>query len=197
MQKQHMDLITTLLQNQPPSPEAPVPSPAQTTSTPMEMQALIKAIVKEKPFPTLTFPMFTPNNRKNWCSTVKIKLKVCSRYSILHEDATGTLTEELANNHPEEYLSLNDRFLKTMYASTKPLFTVEDQLNGYRIFKSIEDSASNQKSDAELEFLCIEWMSIKRNSNKYIIAFAEQVQTDAAKFDSTEYEVKSKPLARR
>ena len=56
---------------------------------------------------------------------------------------------------------------------------------------------STQKSDAELEFLCVEWMSIKRNSNKYITAFAEQVQTDAAKFDSTEYEVKSKPLARR
>ena len=84
-----------------------------------------------------------------------------------------------------------------MDASNKYLFTVDEQLSGYRIFKSIEDSASTQKSDAELELLYIQWMSIKRTNNDSIWAFTARVQTDAAKFYGTDYEVKSKALARR
>ena len=85
---------------------------------------MLKAIGKYKPYPTFTVPKFTPNSRNNWCSIVKSKLKVFARYSVLHNDVTGTLTESLANNHPEEDLSLSDIFLKAMDASTKFLFTV-------------------------------------------------------------------------
>ena len=38
-------------------------------------------------------------------------------------------------------------------------------------------------------------MSINRNNNESIRAFAVRVQIDAAKFDGTDYEVKSKALA--
>ena len=105
--------------------------------------------------------------------------------------------EALANNHPEEESSLSERFLKVMDASTKSLFTLEEQLSGYRIFKFIEDSDSTQKSDAEIKLLYIQWMSIKRTNNDSIRAFAARVQTHAAQFDGTEYEVKYKALARR
>ena len=50
---------------------------------------------------------------------------------------------------------------------TKALFTVDEQISGYRIFKLTEDSASTQKYDAELELLYIRWMSIKCNSNDF------------------------------
>ena len=40
-------------------------------------------------------------------------------------------------------------------------------------------------------------MSIKRTNNKSIRYFAAHVQTDAEKFDGTDYEFKSKSLARR
>ena len=40
-------------------------------------------------------------------------------------------------------------------------------------------------------------MSTKRNNNKSIRAFTARVQTDAAQFDGTDYEVKSKALTRR
>ena len=62
-----------------------------------------------------------------------------------------------------------------MYASTKSPFTVEEKLNGYQIFKSIEDSASTQKYDTELKLLYIQWMSIKRSNNNTIRAFAARV----------------------
>ena len=94
------------------------------------MQALLKSIVKDKPPPTLTVPTFTHNRRKNWCSIVKIKLKVCSSYSVLHNNVTGTLTGALANIHPEEDSSLSEIFLKVMDAITEALFTVEEQLSG-------------------------------------------------------------------
>ena len=84
-----------------------------------------------------------------------------------------------------------------MYASTKAPFTVEEKLNGYQIFKSIEDSASTQKYDTEIDLLYIQWMSIKRTTTKSIRAFATRVQTDAAQFYGTDYKVKSKALARR
>ena len=122
---------------------------------------------------------------------------MCARYSVLHDDATGTLTEELSNIHPEEDSSLSDIFLKAMEASTRALFTSGEHLSGYRIFKSIEDSASTQKYDADLELLYIQWMSIKRNNNNSIRAFVARVQIDAAQFDDTDYEVKPKYLARR
>ena len=67
-----------------------------------------------------------------------------------------------------------------MDVSTKSLFTVEDHCSGYRIFKSIEDSASTQKSDAEINLLYIQWISIKRTNNKSIRDFVARVQTDAA-----------------
>ena len=82
-----------------------------------------------------------------------------------------------------------------MDSSTKTLFTIEEQLSGYLIFYSIEDSASAQKSDWELDLLYIQWMSINRNNNESIRAFAVRVQIDAAKFDGTDYEVKPKALA--
>ena len=122
---------------------------------------------------------------------------MCARNSVLHDDVIGTLTEALANTHPGEYSSLSDRFLKVVDVSTKYLFTVEEQLSGYRIFKSIEDSASTQKSDADLELLYIQWMSIERNTNEFIREFMARVQTDAAQFYGTDYEVKYKALARR
>ena len=84
-----------------------------------------------------------------------------------------------------------------MDASTKALFNVEEHLSGYRIFKSIEESAHTQKYDADIELLYIQWMSIKRTNNESIRAFAVRVQTDAAQFDGTDYEVKSKSLASR
>ena len=40
-------------------------------------------------------------------------------------------------------------------------------------------------------------MPIKRTNNASIRAFAERVQKDAAQFDGTDYEVKSKDLTRR
>ena len=58
-----------------------------------------------------------------------------------------------------------------MDASTKSLFTVEENLSGYRILKYIEDSTSTQKSDSELDMLYIQWISIKRNINESIRAF--------------------------
>ena len=96
--------------------------------------------------------------------------------------------------HLEEVLSLSDRFLKVMDSSTKSLFPVEDQLSGYRIFKSIEDSDSTQKSDSEIKLLYNQWMSIKCSKNMRIRSFAALVQTNAAQFDGTDYEVKSKAL---
>ena len=122
---------------------------------------------------------------------------MCARYSILHNNVTGTLTEALANTHPEEDSSLSERLIKAMDASTKYLFTVEEQLSGYRIFKSIEDSDSTQKYDTELKLLYIQWMSIKRSNNNTIRAFAARVQTYAAQIDGTNYKVKFKALARR
>ena len=62
---------------------------------------------------------------------------MCPRYIVLHDGVTGTLTEALATVHPEEDLSLCDRFLEVMDTSTKSLFTVEEQISGYRIFNSI------------------------------------------------------------
>ena len=58
-----------------------------------------------------------------------------------------------------------------MDTSTKSLFTVEENLSGYRILKYIEDSTSTQKSDSELDMLYIQWISIKRNINESIRAF--------------------------
>ena len=125
MQKQQMDLIATLLQNQPPAPTAPTLTPIPTTSTATELQALPKAIVKYKPPPTLTVPTFTPNIRKNWFSILKSKLKVCAGYIVLHDNVTVTLTEALSTIHPEEDYSLSDRFIKVMDTSTKSLFTID------------------------------------------------------------------------
>ena len=122
---------------------------------------------------------------------------MCARYSVLRGDVTGTLTEALANIHPEEDSSLSDIFPKVMDASTKSLFTVYEKLSGYHIFKSIEDSASAQKPDADIKLLCIQLMSIKCNNNESIRAFAARVQTDASLFDGTDYEVKPKALACR
>ena len=153
IQKQKMELIVTLLQKQPPDPTSPTLAPIPTTPTATGIQSLLKEIVKDKPFPNLTVPMFTPNSRKNWCSIVKSKLKVCARYRVLHENVNGTLTEALATIHPEEDSSLSDRFLKVMDSSTKDLFTIEEKISGYRIFKSIEDSSSTQKYYAEIELL--------------------------------------------
>ena len=62
---------------------------------------------------------------------------------------------------------------------------------------SIKDSAPTQKSDAEIDMMYIQWMSIKRTTTNSIRAFASRVQTDAAQFDGADYRVKSKPLARR
>ena len=59
-----MDLIATLLQNQPPAPIALTLTPIPTTLTATELQSLLKAIGKDKPSPTLTVPTFTPNSRK-------------------------------------------------------------------------------------------------------------------------------------
>ena len=75
---------------------------------------------------------------------------------VLHDDDTCTLTKALANTHPEENFSLSDKLIKAMNASTKALFTIEEQLSGYRIFKSIEDYASTQKYDADIELLYIQ-----------------------------------------
>ena len=121
---------------------------------------------------------------------------MCALYSALNGNATDTITEALANAHPEEKLSLSDRFLKAMDASTKALFTEEEQLSGYYIFKSIEDSNSTQKSDADIELLYIQYTSIKRNINNSTRAFTAHIKTDAAKFYRTEYEVNPKSLAR-
>ena len=44
---------------------------------------------------------------------------MCSKYSVLHNDANVTLTEALENIHPGEDSSLSDRFLKAMDTSTK------------------------------------------------------------------------------
>ena len=148
-----MYLIATLLQNQPPAPIAPTHTLIPTTSTATELQALLRAIGKDKLSPTLTVPTFTHNNRKKWLSIVKIKLKVCPSYIVLHDDVTSTLAEALVTVHREEDSSLSDRFLKVMDASTKALFAVKEQLSGYRIFKSIEYSASTQKSDAEIDMM--------------------------------------------
>ena len=90
---------------------------------------------------------------------------MCVKYIILNNDVTGTLTEALANNHPEENLSLSDRFLKAMDASIKSVFAIEEQISGYLIFKSIEDSAPPKKSDADIKLLYIQWMCIKRTNN--------------------------------
>ena len=120
---------------------------------------------------------------------------MCARYWVFHDNVTGTLPEALANTHLEEDLSQSDRFLKAMESSIKSIFTVEEHLSGYLIFNSIEDSASTQKYDAELELLYIQWISIKRTNNKSIRAFAARVQTDAVQFDGTDYEVKPKALA--
>ena len=72
---------------------------------------------------------------------------MCPRYRVLHDNVASTLTDALPNVHPEEDSPLSDRFLKVTEASTKALFTVEEQLSGYRIFKSIEDYAPTKKND--------------------------------------------------
>ena len=120
-----------------------------------------------------------------------------ARYRVLHGDVTGTLTEALSNIHLEEDLSLSDRFLKVMDASTKALFTVEEQLSGYHIFKFIEYSASTQKYDLDIDLLYIQWMYIKCTTNESIRPFAARVQAYSAQFDVTDYELNSKYLARR
>ena len=84
-----------------------------------------------------------------------------------------------------------------MDASTKALFTVKENIGVYHIFKSIEYSASTQKSYAELKLLYIQCMSIKLNNNESIRAFVERLQTYTAQFDGTDYEVKPKSLAHR
>ena len=84
-----------------------------------------------------------------------------------------------------------------MDASTESLFTIDDQLIGYPIFKWIEDSASTQKSDAEIDLMYIQWMSIKQTNNESIRAFAARVQKYAAQFYGTDYEVNPQSLARR
>ena len=122
---------------------------------------------------------------------------MCVRYRVLQDDVNGTLTKVLATIHPEENSSLSDRFLKVMDNSTKSLFTIEEQLSGYHILKSIEDSTSTQNCDAEIDLPYIQWMSIKRTTTKSIIAFATRVQMDAAQFDGTDYKVNYKALARR
>ena len=122
---------------------------------------------------------------------------MCAKYSVLHDNVTGTLMEALANIHPEEDSSLIDRILKVVDNSTKALFAVEEQLSVYRIFKSIEDYDSNQKSDAEIKLMYIQWMSIKHTNNESIRAFTERVQTNAAQFDGTDYNFNSKALAIR
>ena len=100
MKKQQIDLIVNLLKNQPPVPIAPIHSPIQTTSASTEIQALLKAIGKDKLSSTLIVPTFTHSNRNNWCSVVKSKLKVCPRYRFLHDDINSTLTDALATVHP-------------------------------------------------------------------------------------------------
>ena len=73
-----------------------------------------------------------------------------------------------------------------MDASTKALFNVEEHLSGYRIFKSIEESAHTQKYDADIELLYIYCMSIKRTTTDSTRAFASRVQMDAAQFYVTD-----------
>ena len=53
IQKQQMDLIATLLKNQPLAPTAPTLTPIPTTSTATELQALLREIGNDKPSPTL------------------------------------------------------------------------------------------------------------------------------------------------
>ena len=117
------------------------------------MKSLIKAICKDKSPPTLTVTTFTPNISKKLWSIVKSKLKVCARYSVRHDDATGTLTEALLNIHPEEDSPLSDIFLKNMYTKIRSLLTVEEKISGYQIFKLIDESASIKKSDADIKIL--------------------------------------------
>ena len=107
-------------------------------------------------------------------------------YRVLHDDVTSTLTESLANFHKEEDSSLSDRFIKVVDASTKSPFAVEDQLSRYRVFKYIEDSASTQKYDAEIELLYIQGISIKRTTTKSIRAFVARVQNNDAQFYGTD-----------
>ena len=64
-------------------------------------------------------------------------------------------------------------------------------------FSSILSPPSTQKYDAEIDLMFIQWMSIKRTTTESIISFAERVHTDAAQFDGTNYEFKSKDLACR
>ena len=78
---------------------------------------------------------------------------MCARYILLNYDVTITLTEALENIHPEEELSLSDIFLKVMDTSSKAHFDVEEQLNKYDIFKSIEESVLTQTTDAEIKRL--------------------------------------------
>ena len=86
---------------------------------------------------------------------VKRKLNVFPGYRVLRDNVTGTHTEALATVHLDESSSLSDIFLKVMDASAKSILAVEEQLSGYRIFKSIEDSASTPNSDAEIELMYI------------------------------------------
>ena len=136
-----MDLTTALLQYQNTSSAEPVPSTIPTTSIETNIQDLLKAVGKEKLSPILTVLTFTPSIRKKWCSIVKSKIKVCSNYIILHNNATGTLMESLVNIHPEENSSLSERFIKATDSGTKTVFTVDEQLIGYHIFKLIDYSA--------------------------------------------------------
>ena len=103
----------------------------------------------------------------------------------------------LVNIHPEEDFSLSDIFIKVTETSIKALFNLDEELSGYQIFKSIEDSASTQKSDAEIEMLYIQWTPINRTNNDSIRAFVERVQTDPAQFDGTNNKSKFKDLSIR
>ena len=78
---------------------------------------------------------------------------MCDRYIVLHDNVTSTLTEALATIHQKEESSSSDRLLKGMDTSTKALFAIDEQLSGYHIFKFIEDSASTQKYDTDIELL--------------------------------------------
>ena len=122
---------------------------------------------------------------------------MCDRYIVLHDYVTSTLTEALATIHQKEESSSSDRLLKGMDTSTKALFAIDEQLSGYHIFKFIEDSASTQKYDTDIELLYNQWTSIKRTTTNSIREFAAHVQTDDAKFDGTEYKVNSKSLSCR
>ena len=84
-----------------------------------------------------------------------------------------------------------------MDASNKAVFTIKEQINTYRIFKSIDYSDSTQKYDAEIDLLYIQWMYIKRTTNDSIRGFASRVQIDAAQFYGTDYKVNPKALTRR